>query len=107
MKISFTSLTFKTLSLLFMSSIIFIIFIVVIAKESFSQGYTYLIQEDIISIEKKISPEIAMILSYGLNNDLKRVATNHLKHNKILLLKIDSVTLEKPMLFSKKNKSIK
>ncbi|NOR57666.1 MAG: EAL domain-containing protein [Sulfurimonas sp.] len=107
MKISFTSLTFKTLSLLFLSSIIFIIFIVVIAKESFSQGYTYLIQEDISSIEEKISPEIAMNLSYGLNNNLKRVATNQLKHKKILLLKIDSVTLEKPMLFSKKDESIK
>ncbi|WP_372999496.1 EAL domain-containing protein [Sulfurimonas sp.] len=106
MKISFTSLTFKTLSLLFISSIIFIIFIVIIAKESFSQGYTYLIQEDISSIEEKISPEIAMNLSYGLNKELKRIATNQLKHKKILLLKIDSVSLEKPMLFSKKNKSI-
>ncbi|EDZ63568.1 diguanylate cyclase/phosphodiesterase (GGDEF & EAL & HAMP linker domain) with PAS/PAC sensor(s) [Sulfurimonas gotlandica GD1] len=106
MKISFTSLTFKTLSLLFMSSIIFIIFIVVIAKESFFQGYTYLIKEDLSSIEEKISPDIAMNLSYGLTSDLKRIATAQLKHKKILLLKIDSVTLEKPMLFSKKNKSI-
>lgn len=106
MKISFTSLTFKTLFILFMSSTIFIIFIIIIAKESFSQGYTYLIQEDISSIEEKISPEIAINLSYGLNKNLYRVATDQLKHKKILLLKIESITLEKPILFSKKNKSI-
>jgi len=107
MKISFTSLTFKTLSLLFLSSAVFIIFIILIAKESFSQGYTYLIQEDISSIEEKLSPEIAMNLSYGLNNNIKKIAASQLKHKKILLLKIDSVTLEKPMLFSKREASIK
>jgi len=107
MKLSFTSLTFKTLSLLFVASSIFIIFIIVIAKESFSQGYIFLVEEEISSIVQRISPEIALKLNSKLINDLNTIASEQLKHKKILLLNIDSAILEKPILFFKKEKSIK
>lgn len=107
MKISFTSLTFKTLFFLFLSSFVFIIFIVFIAKQSFSEGYTYLVQEDISSIEENITPSIALNLSYGLDDALQAIIKNQLKNKKILLLKIDSITSEKAIISSKLNKSTK
>ncbi|MFT5836034.1 MAG: diguanylate cyclase (GGDEF)-like protein [Sulfurimonas sp.] len=106
MKISFTSLRFRTLFLLFFSSIVFIIFITLITKESFSQGYTYLVNEEIRCIEEKIYPDISINLINANNNEIKKIATDQLKHDKILLIKIDAISLEKPMLFYKKNSSI-
>nr|WP_321266281.1 EAL domain-containing protein [uncultured Sulfurimonas sp.] len=107
MKISFTSLTFKTLSLLFVSSTVFIVFIIVIAKESFSQGYTYLIKENISSIEQRLMPEIQTSLNNSNIDELKKLISSQLKFKKILLIKIDSIALEEEIIFSKENNSIK
>jgi len=106
MKINTKSLTFRTLFLFFISSVLFIFFITFTASYSFSKGYTSLIHEDISSIESAISPSIALNLSYGFNDALTDILKNQLKNKKILLLKIDSESLEKEMLYSNIDKSI-
>jgi len=106
MKISFNSLAFKTLSLLFVSSVMFITFVIIIANFSFSQGYKNLVQEDINSIQKSISPSIALNLSYGFNEAINEIADKQLKNKKILLININSSSLEKELVFSNFNKSI-
>jgi diguanylate cyclase (GGDEF)-like protein len=107
MKISFTSLTFKSLFFLFLSSFIFIIFIIFIAKQSFSQGYTYLIQEDISAIEETIAPYIAINLKHGLDDSTQEIIERQLKNKKILFLKIDTIASEKAITASKVTKSLK
>lgn len=106
MKISFNSLAFKTLLLLFISSVMFISFVLLVANYSFSQGYKSLVKEDINSIEESISPSIALNLSYGFNNAIDEIAENQLKNKKILLISINSSTLEKDLIFSNSKKSI-
>ncbi len=106
MKISFNPLIFKTLLLLSLTSITFIIFIVFSAKQSFSKGYIHLTQEDMYSIAKNLSPSVSISLSYGLKDAIDEIVRNQLKNKKILLIKIDSVTLEKALIFSNVNKSI-
>ena len=100
MRINVNSLIFKTLSLLFVSSVIFIIFIVFSANRSFSKGYIDLIKEDITSIQESISSSIALNLSYGFDDAIEEIANNQLKNKKILLLKIDSNSLKKALVFS-------
>ncbi len=107
MKKSFTSLTFKTLGLLFVSSSIFIILIFFIAKDSFSDGYIYLVNEEIDSIEKKLHSELITTLQNQSFDKLEVIARVHLKHKKILLIKIDSKFIDRPVLVYEKEKSIK
>jgi len=106
MKISFTSLTFKTLGLLFISASIFILFILFIAKDSFSDGYIYLVKEEIASIEKKLHEELSTTLQNKSFDKLEIIAKVHLKHKKVLLIKIDSTLIDKPILVYEKEKSI-
>ncbi len=106
MKINLHSITFKTLTTLFITSSLFIIFTLFGAKYTFSKGYFNLIEGEINTIQKNISPSIALNLSYGFNDALTEIATNQLKNKKILLLKISSPSLKKELLFSNIDKSI-
>ncbi len=106
MKINIHSLIFKTLSLLFISSLVSIVFIIFSAKNSFSQGYIDLVQEDMTSIKENIAPSIALNLSYEFSDALKEIADNQLLNKKILLLKIKSSLLKEALIFSKTDKSI-
>ncbi|EQB40170.1 hypothetical protein M947_03870 [Sulfurimonas hongkongensis] len=106
MNISFTSLTFKTLGLLFVSSSVFILFILFIAKDSFSEGYIYLVKEEVASIERKLHDEISTNLQNRSFDKLEVIVKPYLKHKKILLIKIDSTLIDKPILVYKKEKSI-
>ncbi|MCK9491835.1 MAG: EAL domain-containing protein [Sulfurimonas sp.] len=106
MKLSFTSLTVKTLGLLFLSSSVFILFILFIAKDSFSEGYIYLVKEEVTSIEKKLHDEISTNLQNRTFDKLEVIIKPYLKHKKILLIKIDSDLLDKPLVVYKKEKSI-
>ncbi len=106
MKISFNSITFKTLLLLFLSSTIFILFIIYGARQSFSDGYNTLITEDIDSIEDSISPSIALNISYGFEDALNEIGNKQLENKKILLLEIISPHLKKDFIFSNTRKSI-
>jgi len=107
MKTVFTSLTFKTLGLLFVSSSIFILFILFIAKDSFSDGYLYLVKEEIDSIEKKLHKEVSTSLKERSYDKLEDIAESFLLHKKILLIKINSALIDKPIVVYKKEKSIK
>ncbi|MFT7004893.1 MAG: hypothetical protein ACJAWW_002259, partial [Sulfurimonas sp.] len=106
MNISFTSLRFRTLSLLFLSSIIFIVFIVLIAKQTFTHSYTYLIKEEMNSIMQNVSPKLAISLTEPTQQNLYLIANNELKNKNILLIKIDSIILKEALIFTKQKKSI-
>lgn len=106
MKIPFNSLVFKTLLLLFISSVMFIAFILVVANYSFSQGYKSLVKEDIHSIQESISPSIALNLSYGFNEAIDEIVDKQLKNKKILLIAINSSSMKEELIFSNSNKSI-
>jgi diguanylate cyclase (GGDEF)-like protein len=107
MRISFNSIAFKTLFLLFSASTIFIVFIIYEAKHSFTQGYNRLIKEDISSIQNSIAPSISLNLSYGFNDAINEICNTQLENNKILLIKIKSANITKDLVFSNTNKSLK
>jgi len=73
----------------------------------FTRGYISIIKEDITSIENDINPSIALNLSYGFNDAINDIATTQLKNKKILLLKIESSSLQKPLIFSNTQKPLK
>ena len=107
MKISFNSLIFKTLLSLFILSSIFIGLMIYSAKNSFSQGYINLIQEDLASIKENISPSIALNLGFDFTQSIEEIAVSQLKNKKIILIQIDSKKFIKPLIFSNDNKSLK
>jgi len=107
MKIFFNSLLTKTLFILLVSSSMFISIVFFSANYFFSHGYISIIKEGISSIESNINPIIALNLSYGLNDSIQEIAKSQLQNKKILLLKIDSVKLKEPMVFSNTAKTIK
>jgi len=100
MKAPFNSIIFRTLVVLFVSSSLFIGFIGIITTTSFSKAFITLIKEDISSIKSNIAPSIALNLSYNLNDSINEIAQLQLKNKKILLIKIESKSLVKAMLFS-------
>lgn len=106
MKLSFNSITFKTLFLLLVASVTFVVFIFFSADYSFSKGYKSLVQEDIGSIESSISPSIALNLSYGFNEAIDEIGNTQLKNPKILLLAINSVSLKKNIVYRNSDKTI-
>jgi diguanylate cyclase (GGDEF)-like protein len=106
MRISFNSIAFKTLFLLFVSSSVFILFIIFGAKHSFTQGYTNLLKEDINSIQNSIAPSIALNISYGFKDAIDEIANKQLQNKKILLLKIASPNLMQDKIFSNTDKSL-
>ncbi len=106
MKINTNSITFKTLLILFISSFIFVTFLIFTTQYSFSKGYKALIQEDISSIEESISSPLALNLSYGFNDAITEIATDQLKNKKIIFLKISSEMLDNDLIFSNENKTI-
>ena len=107
MKKFFNSLVSKTLFILFLSSSMFIGVVFFSANYFFSNGYISMINEDIDSIQANINPAIALNLSYGFDTSINEIANTQLKNKKILLIKIDSHTLKKPLVFSNTNKSLK
>lgn len=107
MKLSFNSIVFKTLFSLFLSSSIFIGFIGISTKESFSKAFIALIQEDISSIQSNIAPSIALNLSYNLKDSINEIADAQLTNKKILLIKIESKASPKMMQFSNSPLSLK
>ena len=106
MRISFNSIAFKALFLLFVSSSVFILFIIFGAKHSFTQGYTNLPKEDISSIQNSIAPSIALNISYGFKDAIDEIANKQLQNKKILLLKISSPNLMQEKIFTNTNKSL-
>jgi len=106
MKISFTSLTFKTLGVLLIISTFLIIIVFFIGKDSFSNGYVYLVEEEIDSIEKNLHKDLSTTLQSQSFDKLESIAKSHLKHKKVLLIKIDSTLIDKPILVYEKEKSI-
>jgi len=106
MKKTYQSLTFKTLVLLFGTSIFFISFIAYSIHQSFSQGFKNIILEDISSIEENISPSIALNLSFGFEEALSEIANTQLKNKKILLIQIDSPQLKQNITFTKGKKDL-
>ncbi len=107
MKISFNSITFKTLFLLFVASVFFIFFIFFSANYSFSKGYKNLVQEDISSILESISSSIALNISYGFKDAINEIGETQLKNKKILLLAINSSSLHKSIVFTNATKNVK
>lgn len=105
MKISFSSLTFKTLTLLLLSSLIFISFISFSAYDSFSKGFKNLVHEDIKSIETNIAPAIALNMSFEFNDAIDEIMKNQLESDKIIYIKIYSYKSKKEMTLSNNNQS--
>ncbi len=106
MKTFFNSLVVKTLFILLFSSSVFIGIVFFSANYFFSKGYISIIQEGIKSIESNINPVIALNLSYGLNESVHEIALNQMKNKKVLFIKIDSVKLKQPMIFSNTKKGL-
>ena len=107
MKINFNSLIFRTLSTLLLSSITFIIFIAMATQYTFSQGYKKLIVEKISIIENNIVPSISLNLSFGFSEAIDEIGEKTIANNDVLLLKIESNTLEKDIIFSSNDITIK
>ena len=107
MKISFNSLIFKTLLSLFILSSVFIGLMIFTAKNSFSQGYVNLVQEDLASIKENISPSIALNLGFDFDQSIEEIASSQLKNEKIIFIQIDSKKFIKPLIFSNDEKSLK
>jgi len=107
MKLSFHSIIFKTLFSLLIFSVLFIGIVGMSTKESFSQAFKTLIQEDISSIKENISPSIALNLSYDLKDSIADIAQAQLANKKILLIQIKSPSLQKVLRFSNSSLSLK
>jgi len=107
MKLSFHSIIFKILFSLLLFSIVFIGIVGVSAKESFSKAFIALIQEDISSITENILPSIALNLSYNLKDSIADIAHLQLANKKILLIQIESPSLERVLRFSNSSLSLK
>lgn len=106
MKIPFNSLVFKTLSILFVSSVVFIAIILISSNHFFTKSYVSMVQEEIASIQNNINPQISLNLSYDFKDAVKDIVTTQLKNKKILFIKIKSKTLKKTLIFKNTKKSI-
>ena len=106
MKINFNSIIFKTLFSLLLLSVIFISYISISSKYTFSSGYTSLIQEKISIIKQSINPSISLNLSYGFDDAINEIGEKILENENVLLLKIDSYSDKKVFAFSKNTKTI-
>jgi len=106
LKINLNSILFKTLSILFISFILFAIFILISAKQTFQKGYIDIINEKILIIERNISPPIALNLSYGFDKATKEIMQSTLFNPNILLIKVESPKLKDSIIFSKNNRTL-
>lgn len=105
MKQFFNSLTFRTLTLLLLSSLIFIAFIIFNTYNSFSKGFQDLAREDIKSIETNIVPAIALNLSFEFNDAIDEIMQSLLNSKKIIYISVSSKTTHKNIHFSNNNKT--
>ncbi len=102
MKINKSSITFRTLFILFTSSTLFILFMGLTAQYIFSNGYKKIITEKIVIIKENITPSIALNLSYGFNDAIDEICNTALTNTDILQIKIESDTLENTLSYSSK-----
>lgn len=105
MKLRLNSLSSKTVSLLILTSGIFIILAYTIAKNTFSNYYQDAIHEKIDIVLNSISPQISLNLSYGFLNAIDEINKEQLKNKNILFIKIESDKLEKPLIY-KQNEDV-
>ena len=95
------SITFKTISMFFISFSLFIIFIVLSVDYIFTKSYKNLIMEKISIIEKNINPSLALNLSYQFNTAVNEIGKKAILNNDVLLVQIESTSLVKPLIFTK------
>lgn len=106
MKINFNSIISKTLTILFISSIIYILFISIGANKIFGASYKKLIDEKISITVQNISPSLALNLSFSFTEAIQEIGNKAIENPDVLLVKIESKILETPFVFTKEHKSI-
>lgn len=95
----FNSLVFRTVLLLVLSSIIFIAVGFSTAKNNFSKSFEEIIDEKIDIVLNNITPQISLNLSYGFSDAIDEISKEQFKDKHILLIKIESDKLEKPLIY--------
>ncbi|WP_373072293.1 EAL domain-containing protein [Sulfurimonas sp.] len=95
----FSSLVFRTVLLLVLSSIIFIVVGFTTAKNNFSKSFEEIIDQKVDIVLNSISPQISLNLSYGFNDAIDEIGKDLLKDQHIILLKIESDKLKKPLIY--------
>ncbi|QFR48619.1 EAL domain-containing protein [Sulfurimonas lithotrophica] len=104
MRFKLNSLSFKTVSLLILTSTIFITLGYTIAKNTFSKNYEDVIHEKIDIVLRSISPQISLNLSYGFNDSIDEICKEQLKNKNVLLIKIESDKLKQDSIYKQHKK---